>query len=266
MESNHGFSFKKYWGPNELLPHVTFSRNNIHYCVYCGEESDTREHAPSKVFLQKPYPNDLPVLPACRKCNNSFSDDELYVEIYIDSIKFLSGYTSSLKEENADRIKKNTAFLDAQSDLNKYYNGEKVLINQKIERILTKLAICHMVYELSEGYGTNNCSIQPKYISYSFLFNMSKSEIEIFNGFIFMNDKKVPTIGSRVFDKIYVIEPVLTSVNDSQNNKNQLLVMDWTEVQEHNYKYITWLENDDTFHVKIVIHDFLYAEVVFEQT
>ncbi len=248
-----------------MLPHVTFTRNGEHFCVYCGEKSDTREHSPSKVFLEKPYPEDLPVLPACRKCNNGFSDDELYTEIYIDSLKYLSGYSQNLREQNLERIKKNSAFLDAQSDLSKYYNGEKISINQKIERILTKLAICHMVYELSEGYGTDNCQTHPKLISYSFLFDMSKTEIDNFDGFVFMDNKKLPIIGSRVFDKIYVLEPVLNCWDGSETKKLQIPIMNWTDIQEHNYKYISWLENDDTFRVKIVIHDFLFAEIVFDQ-
>lgn len=28
-------------------------------CLYCGEEIETVEHCPSKVFLGKPYPNNL---------------------------------------------------------------------------------------------------------------------------------------------------------------------------------------------------------------
>ena len=266
LENKRGFSFKKYWGPDELAPHVTFSRNGVHYCVYCGEESDTREHAPSKVFLQKPYPSDLPVLPACYKCNNGFSDDELYVEVYIDSLKYLSGYSSCLREENNDRIKSNAAFWDAQYDLHKFYQGENISINPKIERILTKLAVCHMVYELSDGYSTNNCCIQPKLVSYYFSFDMTKSEIDAFDEFVLMNDKQTPTIGSRVFDKVYVLEPALNNIDETEINKIRMIVMSWTNIQEQNYRYIAWLENDDTFHIKIVIHDFLYAEIIFDQS
>lgn len=57
-------------GDSVLIPHVTFSRKGVHYCIYCGNVSDTREHVPSKVFLSKPYPDDLPVLPLYKRCNN----------------------------------------------------------------------------------------------------------------------------------------------------------------------------------------------------
>lgn len=265
-ENSHGFSFIKFLGSDALRPHVTFTRKGTHYCVYCGKESDTREHAPSKVFLTRPYPeDDLPVLPACRKCNNGFSDDELYTEVYIDSLKFLSGYSSSLSEQNQKRMFQNTAFLNAQNDLSKYYDGDKISINERIVRILTKLAVCHMVYELSEGYSVGNGCIEPLSVSYSFAFDMTASEREVFDCFIYMNDKQVPEIGSRVFDKIYVLEPVLEKVDNGEQSKVGMLVMNWSDIQKHNYRYIAWLENNETFHVRIVIHDFLYAEVVFDQ-
>lgn len=220
---------------------------------------------PAKVFLEKPYPNDLPVLPACRCCNNGFSEDELYVKMYIDSLKYLSGYGSSLKKHTLENLKKNTAFLDAQSDLSRYYDGKSLPTNQRIERILTKLAIGHMVYELSEGYSDNGRYTKPKQISYSFLLNMPKSEVESFDDFIIMTDKKVPTIGSRVYDKIYVLESALRHVDKRENKKLQMLLMTWSDIQEYNYKYIAWMENNCTFHVKIVIHDFLFAEIIFDQ-
>ena len=66
------FCFNVFWGDEKKRPHVEFSRRGSHYCIYCGAKSDSREHCPSKVFLSKPYPDNLPVLPACIKCNNGF--------------------------------------------------------------------------------------------------------------------------------------------------------------------------------------------------
>lgn len=266
-ENRYTCSFKNFLGDDALRPHVTFSRRGIHYCVYCGNISDTREHAPSRVFLSKPYPEeDLPVLPACQRCNNGFSNDELYTEVYIATMKYLSGYSDSLSEQNQERIYQNTAFSDAQNDLSKYYKEEKIPTNEKVVRILTKLAICHMVYELSEGYCINDACIEPTSVSYSFAFDMTTDEKEPFDSFIFMNDKIVPEIGSRVFDKIFVLEPVLQRVDNGEQSKLPMLIMNWSDIQEHNYRYIAWLENDNSFHVRIVIHDFLYAEIVFDRS
>ena len=59
------FNFNKFWGSPLIEPHVVFRRNSNMYCVYCGDKADTREHCPSKAFLNKPYPTDLPTVPAC---------------------------------------------------------------------------------------------------------------------------------------------------------------------------------------------------------
>jgi len=48
-------------------------------CIYCYEKANTREHIPSKIFLNEPYSNNLAILPACFNCNNSYSENEQYL-------------------------------------------------------------------------------------------------------------------------------------------------------------------------------------------
>lgn len=262
-ENNKEPNYNVFFGDKQLIPRVTFSRKGTHFCIYCGDVSDTREHAPSKVFLSNPYPADLPVLPACKKCNNGFSDDELYTEVYIDSLKYLSGRSDSLSAENQERIYRNTAFSDAQSDLSAYYNMGNLPYNKRISRILAKLAICHTVYELSEGYFSDDWNGKPTLIDYQFAFEMTENQAKEYDSLIIMNDKILPEVGSRVFGKIYVLEPILKSVTDDKTMKLQMMVMNWSDIQNYNYRYVAWFEKDSSFHVKMVIHDFLYAEVVF---
>ncbi len=46
----------------------------INGCIYCGGIPDTRDHAPSRILLEPPpYPENLPVVGACKECNQSFS-------------------------------------------------------------------------------------------------------------------------------------------------------------------------------------------------
>ena len=52
-------------------------------CVYCGAQPETRDHVPSKVLLDEPYPPELPVVGACEKCNASFSMDEQYLACFL---------------------------------------------------------------------------------------------------------------------------------------------------------------------------------------
>ena len=57
-------------------------------CCYCGDFADTVDHVPSKVFLEKPYPENLPVVPCCKKCNERFSLDEEYVAVLLECVRW----------------------------------------------------------------------------------------------------------------------------------------------------------------------------------
>lgn len=255
--------FSKFWGSEQLKSRVVFSRHGTHYCIYCGQPSDTREHCPSRTFLSKPYPNNLAVLPACTKCNNSFSADEEYTEEYIRSLKLIS---EGKVLNNIDSMHKNlvNARQDAQNDFKRFKKTNKMTPNSRVLRILTKLSLGHMVYDLTEGYSIDGEEITPIGIKYFFSYESKDSYMEEYDDILFMSDKKLPIIGSRVYNRIYVIEPLLQSSNNGLDGLIEgLAFMDWADVQEDNYRYITWIDGDNTFHVKIVIHDFLFAEVIY---
>jgi hypothetical protein len=56
------------------------------FCAFCGGETGTRDHCPSRVLLDEPLPSNLPVVPACAACNSSFSGDEEYVACLISCV------------------------------------------------------------------------------------------------------------------------------------------------------------------------------------
>ena len=56
------------------------------FCVHCGGPTETKDHAPSKVFLDHPYPLTKPTLPSCGECNNGFSDDEEYLSAFVECV------------------------------------------------------------------------------------------------------------------------------------------------------------------------------------
>lgn len=73
-------------------------------CIYCGKPAETRDHAPPKCFLDKPYPAQMQTVPACFVCNNAFSKDEeliMYMTDYIASIEFFDGDFTRKKAEQA---------------------------------------------------------------------------------------------------------------------------------------------------------------------
>jgi hypothetical protein len=48
-------------------------------CAYCDAIPTTKDHVPAKVFLEKPFPENLHCVPACIKCNNAYSRDESFL-------------------------------------------------------------------------------------------------------------------------------------------------------------------------------------------
>lgn len=53
---------------------------NTGFCVHCRGPAEY--HAPSKVFLDAPYPENLPVHESCLRCNVGFSQDEEYLACF----------------------------------------------------------------------------------------------------------------------------------------------------------------------------------------
>ena len=53
-------------------------------CVYCGRATETRDHVPSRVLLDEPYPENLPVVPSCEECNRGYSLDEQYFACLVE--------------------------------------------------------------------------------------------------------------------------------------------------------------------------------------
>ena len=65
-----------------------------------------------------------------------------------------------------------------------------------------------------------------------------------------------------MFERIHVIEATLKSVDSLSELKTSFAVMDWSDIQDGQYRYICWLEAGK-INVQIVIDEFLFAKVVF---
>jgi hypothetical protein len=54
-------------------------RNKLGLCAYCGRRKKlTSDHVPPKLLLERPFPPNLWVVPACADCNQSFIADDEY--------------------------------------------------------------------------------------------------------------------------------------------------------------------------------------------
>lgn len=263
MQMSDTINYKNYLGDERLRHRVVFQRRTYMQCVYCEDIAYTREHCPSKVFLEKPLPTDLPVVPACKKCNNSFSSDELYVSVFIDLLKnYFEEENYPLNDNIKRRINEYKEAQEAKECFEKVIKTNILENDSRIIRILEKLAICHITYELSEGYKSESWTGKAMSLLYGFRPLLSQDMIGDMDSAIVINNALLPEIGSRVYDHIYVVQSVLQSIIDGNQTIPNVCMMNWHEVQDENYRYICWLENGN-INVRIVIKEFLYAQIQF---
>jgi hypothetical protein len=80
----------------------TFNDNRLDaVCSYCGENiANTRDHVPSEILLDEPYPENLLVISCCLKCNQSFSLDEEYVACLLECVICGTTETEKLSRQN----------------------------------------------------------------------------------------------------------------------------------------------------------------------
>lgn len=249
--------FVDFLGDNRLRHKIVYDKNNSD-CIYCGEIADSREHVPSKVFLTRPFPDNLGIVPACSKCNKSFSSDEIFLSILIEKLKsryFYPNYEYSSEVES--RINYNKKIV---SDIeNILQNNDVSYFDDRIQRMLFKLAVGHSVFEISEGY-----CIEEGTINYSFASDMSFEEIEEFTLPFNISEEPLPEMGSRVYERILIVEYTLQSMENARDFLvAPLILLDWVDVQDCKYSYTCYRFGDEII-VKMVVNEFLYATVVFD--
>lgn len=257
MSENKEFSFKEYWGSELLRPFVEHSKKGLHHCIYCGSIADSREHVPSRTFLNKPVlDDDLPTLPSCQKCNNGFSSDELYTKTYIECVKSFFGDNDPVALELQPDDRKEV--IEAKNAVKQAYKNGSFTFDNRIARILYKLAIGHIAYELYELIHLNSLYAESFSINYVFKCSLDEESWDSLETFEPIDDSICPEIGSRAFRNMYVIEPVENGAGDIN------VVMGWTDIQEGVYRYIAFYKGNEIV-VKMIIRDYLYAEVKFRK-
>jgi hypothetical protein len=123
------------------------------YCLYCGAEPDTREHVPSRVLLDKPYPDNLPVVGACQACNVAFSPDEDYLACAVAVALAGTADPASLERDKVRRILSDRPALAARFRAALRLADQETSLEievRRVQRVLTKLARGHAFFELSE--------------------------------------------------------------------------------------------------------------------
>src|SRR5690606_6903760 len=118
----------------------------LFYCAFCGGSTGTRDHCPSRVFLDQPFPDDLPVVPACRQCNASFSADEQYLACLMACVLAGSTDPKMVVRPSIRKTLEHSAALQARIERSRVANDGQIVFNPeqaRVTSVITKLAQGH---------------------------------------------------------------------------------------------------------------------------
>lgn len=215
-------------------------------CVYCGTVPNTRDHCPSKVLLDLPYPQNLPVVEACEKCNQSFSLDEQYLACFLECAMCGSTQPEMLQREGIRRILEEMPHLAAeiQSSMAMSADGTKVWYPDmgRVTKVLLKLARGHLHYELGVQERDRPATIE--------VFPLALMEAGQRKRFEYPYPDSLatwPELGSRAFLRACAF--------------GELLGDGWQYVQEGRYRYLVGQREGNYAH--IVIGEYLGCRVVW---
>jgi len=214
-------------------------------CIYCCGATDTRDHVPSRVFLDEPYPENLPVIPACASCNGSFSLDEEYVACLIECAK--TGSMDAVRRPKIRRILRDSPALAARlsqarsvgEDGTIYFAAE----TSRVRNVILKLARGHAAHELSEQKRN-----KPSHVMFVSLYALDPGAREHFE--TPPQCTVWPEMGTRGMQRMVVAVPT-----------QGIIGLDWIEVQQDQYRYFVIAEGP--MMVRMVIGEYLACEVIW---
>lgn len=132
----------------------TFSDRRYEYnCSYCGGDTGTKDHVPSKVFLDEPYPENISVVPACDKCNQDFSLDEEYIACLVECVKWGSTEVEKIKREKIKRIFTQKPLLQKRIEESKFEKAGIIhfkVDEKRLRKVIIKLVKGHAKFEYSQ--------------------------------------------------------------------------------------------------------------------
>jgi len=221
--------------------HSYGDERTLAFCAFCGGETGTRDHCPSRIFLDEPYPENLPVVPACSTCNSTFSADEEYLACLVSCVTVGSTDPATLPREKTRRILNNKPLLRARIEQTRsVFDGTTIFKaeRERVEAVITKLAQGHSLYELHVS-----CINNPDEIKFMPLSLMNKDQREEFE---YPEVARMwPEVGSRRMQRLVT--------------GTDLTAYGWIDVQHGRYRFHASVGN--VVDVRIVIHEYLACHI-----
>lgn len=221
-------------------------------CAHCGIGLDPRnankDHVPSRCFLDRPLPDNLPTVAVCTRCNSSFAKDEEYCFVFLAAV--LSGDAdpspsrfpaAASATERSPRLRERIA--RAQRHQLPLWGEPEVLWQPELDRfdrVIIKNARGHVLHELGEPVSGSPSRVMCGPVSRMSADQRSAFElVSLGNGW--------PEVGSRMMQRIAGVAP---------------LVNGWVDVQAGVYRYAIG-QGSDGLLVRTLIWDYLATEVTW---
>ena len=226
-------------------------------CIYCGGPAETRDHVPSRCLLDRPYPENLPVVGCCKKCNKGFSGDEQYLVCLVESALCGSTDPSKIQRPSVARILQNTPALRARIEAAKTETNDHVMFaveHPRVANVMLKLARGHAAFELSQP-----CRIEPDHFWCQQLTDLPAAARKEFDA-AHVQDV-FGEVGSRGMQRMLVTQVTLQSESGDQRQLG-LIVNDWVEVQDGRYRYLA-IDDVGGVVIRIIVSEYLACEVAW---
>ena len=220
-------------------------KRQLSWCVYCGRGSkETRDHVPSKILLDRPFPKELPIVPACRQCNFSFATDEEYLACLVECTLAGSTDPDHVKRERIrDVLIKRPSLRVRLSAAKTENNDGTTLFMPEIERVnnvVLKLARGHAAYELNEPQFDEPASIAA--VPLILLSHEQRDNFEASLASSFL-----PEAGSRAMQRLF--------------EGHDMDESGWITVQKDRYRFLASIA--DGICIRMVLSEYLACEVVW---
>jgi hypothetical protein len=225
-------------------------KRELVFCTFCGGHTGTRDHCPSRVLLDEPYPDNLPVVPSCAQCNSSFSADEEYLACLVGCVLADSTDPSKMRRPKIQRILSQKPALRSRLERARVSLHTRTLFDrgqqctlflpeqERVNAVITKLAQGHALHELHQP-----CREKPDAIKVKPFTQMTPAERKQFEQpapLLFF-----PEVGSRAMQRCIV--------------GGNRLELPWIKVQGGLYRFLASLAGG--VEIRIVINEYLACRV-----
>lgn len=211
------------------------------YCACCGGVPESRDHVPSKVLLDEPYPDNLHAVPVCKPCNHGLSLDEEYMACVIECARLGARNPEQVERPKIRRILTDKPWLAAMIAASKIERSGGIMYavdHARVARVVVKLARGHAFFDLSESH-----TEQPAHVAIMPICLLDREARERFES---PSTPSVwPEVGSRKF---------LTILEGN-------MAEGWIHVQPGRYRYLVGV--DAGMFVRMVLSDYLAGEVIW---